>query len=154
MVTLPFLDPLNEYHSAELITPALPEPVSLLPQTSGWLWLCVLLLLIAGKVWLMHKAKQLQDTWRIEALSIIEQAASKNELSGLYSLLLRIAKLSIPKDELGSLSAEQVLERLNLNLTSSQRDHLLAARYRPAGTVVDDSLFPVLKEWVKMYSHA
>ena len=153
MISLPFLDPLNEYRSAELLTPALPEPVSLMPQTSGWLWLCVLLLLVAGKLWLMHKARQLQNTWRTEAFAIIGQAASDKDLSGLYSLVLRIARLSISKDELRALSVEDLSSRLNLNLTSSQRDHLLAARYRPVGKVVDDSLFPVLNEWVKMYPH-
>ena len=153
MISLPFLDPLNEYRSAELLTPALPEPVSLVPQTAGWLWLCALLLLVAGKLWLRHKARQLQNTWRTEALVIIGQAAGDKDLSGLYFLVLRIARLAIPKDELRSLSAEELFSRLNLDLTSTQREHLLAARYRPAGKVVDDSLFPVLNEWVKMYPH-
>ncbi|MGI9276293.1 MAG: DUF4381 family protein [Endozoicomonas sp.] len=153
MIKLPFLDPLNGYQTAELLTPTLPEPVSLMPQTSGWLWLCVLLLIVAGKVWLNRRARRLQNIWRTEAHVIIDQAASDKDLSGLYTLILRIARLSIPKDMLRTLSAEQVLSQLNLSLTSVQLDHLLAARYRPSGKVVDDSLFPVLSEWVKTYPH-
>ncbi|MET4694733.1 DUF4381 family protein [Endozoicomonas lisbonensis] len=161
MVELPFLDPLNTYQSAELLTPGLPDPVSLIPQTTGWLWLGALLLVIAGKLWLNHKAKQLQNVWRTEALNIIDQAASDKDLSGLFTLILRVARLSIDKDVIKSLlaggsakeSVEQLLNQLNLSLTSTQLDHLLAARYRPPGDVVDDSLFPVLSEWVKTYPH-
>ena len=153
MIKLPFQDPLNQYQSAQLLTPALPEPVSLMPETVGWVWLGVLLLAVAGKLWLNRKAKRLQNVWRTEALTMIDQAASNSDLSGLYSLLLRIARLSIPKEKLRTLSVGQVIGELNLDLTSSQLHNLLAARYRPVGNVVDDSLFPVLSEWVKTYPH-
>ena len=153
MIKLPFQDPLNQYQSAQLLTPALPEPVSLMPETAGWVWLGVFLLAVAGKLWLNRKAKRLQNVWRTEALTVISQAARNNDLSGLYTLILRIARLSIPKEKLRTLSAGQVLSELNLDLSSSQFRNLLAARYRPAGKVVDDSLFSVLSEWVKTYPH-
>ncbi len=97
-----------------LVEAPLPEAVSYLPQTGGWL--AVAVLLVSLLIWwaLRRRAAWRRDAWRREALA--ELAAMEGDtrrLAGLPHLLRRCALALAPRVDIASLRGEAWIAWLN-----------------------------------------
>ncbi len=117
------LDPMTETALRSLHDIALPEPISWLPQTWGWVALAELLviaLLSAFLIWLRHYRR---NAYRREALHLLDaiEADIRNQTSRekgvheLSELLKRTALAAWPRGDVASLTGRAWIERLNAN---------------------------------------
>ncbi|MCP5058436.1 MAG: DUF4381 domain-containing protein [bacterium] len=94
----------------------LPEAVSWLPATPGWLVAgAILLLILAWFAWLRWRSWQ-RDRYRREALSRIDAIGRGTEaLAGLPLVLRATALAAFPRDEVAGLHGAIWVEWLNQN---------------------------------------
>ncbi len=94
-------DILNKMFSIpELAELALPEPVSLLPQTVGWLWLAGVLIVGAAGWRFYHLWLWRRDRWRREAVQLLNQARNNQRPDQLPVLIKRVMLMYIPRTDM------------------------------------------------------
>jgi cbb3-type cytochrome oxidase subunit 3 len=105
-------DPLTRLALENLNDIVLPQPVSWLPQTWGWLALALILLaLIAWALWRRHQ-RYLADRYRREALAELDRIEATlgtadtrdRAIAGIAELLKRVALHAWPRATTASLS--------------------------------------------------
>ncbi|MEG3219660.1 DUF4381 family protein [Vibrio gigantis] len=155
-MNLPFLDPLNVYLTAELAELAQPQPVSLIPQTIGWLYVILLIGLFGLALKGLLKARSLKDTWRTTALSLLSgyQQNHQHQHQHLLPLIKRVASLTIGKKDLANMSTREVLKRLQLPITDRELVWLEESCYRP---VINNqyavSTYSKIRQWLEEHPH-
>lgn len=129
-----------------------PEPVSMVPQTAGWIWLGLALLAISGLVVRWVRIRRRKTAYRRQALA--ELARCPDEARRLADLLRRTALSAYPRAEVASLHGAAWLAFLDRAYGGSAFSegpgrHLIAAPYRPETT--QEPLKPLVRTWIKMH---
>lgn len=126
-----------------------PQPVSMLPQTQGWLWLGLILL-----VFLVWTGRLLLIRWRSNAYrreALREIASAKGDPVKIAEILRRTALMAYPRSQVAGLYGEDWLAFLNR--TGAGFDQagqvLAAAPYRPAAASAD--LEPAAARWIRTH---
>lgn len=127
-----------------------PPPVSLWPQTAGWAWLAIALLVLLGlalRLWLAHRRA---NAYRRAALA--EIAASGQDPLALAEILRRTALVAYPRAEVASLCGHDWLAFLDgayggTGFSAGPGRALASLPYRPIDAVPD--LAPLVAEWVR-----
>ena len=136
-----------------LVLPDAPTPVSMWPQTVGWIWLglAVLFLIFIGvwRVWKWRRATQ----YRREALA--ELRAAGDDPVAISSILRRTALAVFSRDTVAGLQGTAWLEFLDKSsdaatFASSEAGRVLAkAPFSPQASHKD---LPAMAEhWIKMH---
>lgn len=135
----------------DLLEPAPePAPISMMPQTAGWIWLgLALTLLVGGAAWLLHR-RRLANAYRRAALAELNQATTTTELA---VILRRTALAAYPRTDVASLHGNAWLEFLNSvsgdeDFSGSRAEVLVTAPYAGATTATDD-LKSLVRRWIK-----
>lgn len=137
----------------KLIEPADPPPVSMMPQTWGWLLLaivlCILLLLASLHLYGRWRA----NAYRRFALRELEQAAGSPE--EIASILRRTALAAYPRREVAGLTGADWLKFLRASCRTnlfegSAGDALVTAPYRdvPLSSELQDDA----AKWIRSHS--
>lgn len=95
----------------ELTDPPAPEPVSLVPQTAGWVVLAVVLVLLAGWAvwrWLAHRRA---NAYRRAALA--ELQAAGEDAAAIAAILRRCALAAYPRARVAALTGAEWVGFLN-----------------------------------------
>lgn len=134
-----------------LVEPAPPPPVSMIPQTAGW-WVLGLLVIIAGTVvayrrYLTHQ----RNAYRAAALAEIDAAAT--DTAKVAAILRRTALVAYPRRDVAGLSGEAWLQFLDRESGTTRFSDgpgraLLAAPYQPAPGA-DAGVIAAAKAWVR-----
>ena len=140
----------------DLLEPV-PEPVppSLWPETVGWLWLGVaLILLLAWLAYRWHRAYR-ANAYRRAALDAI--AAAADDPAALAAIVRRTALAAYPRTELAQLHGESWLAFLDRSyggtgFTAGPGRAIATAPYQPSPTAPE--LGAVVAEWVRRHSTA
>ncbi len=119
-----------------LVQPDAPEPVSMLPQTSGWLWLAIALLVLSGVMaWLWLRWWR-STAYRRAALAALRAAG--DDPAAIADVLKRAALAGFPREEVASLHGNNWLAFLDRTggrspvFSGSEAGLVLAsAPYRP-----------------------
>lgn len=129
-----------------------PAPISMAPQTIGWVWLgLILLVLIAVLVW------RLAQRWRRNAYrraALAELAQSAPDASSLALLVRRTALAAYPRSAVASIFGENWLAFLDRSYGGSGFSRgagkvLATAPYQ--GETTDEPLRLLVKEWIKKH---
>lgn len=129
-----------------------PAPISMAPQTIGWVWLgLVVLLLFAFVLWRLARHWR-QNAYRRAALA--ELARSTPDSSSLALLVRRTALAAYPRSTVASLFGETWLTFLDKAYGGSGFSNgpgkvLATAPYQ--GEAVDEPLRLLVKEWIKKH---
>jgi cbb3-type cytochrome oxidase subunit 3 len=128
-----------------------PAPVSMMPQTAGWLWLALLcLVLLAGVVWVLMRRWR-ENAYRRQALLELKNTT---EQSDVVALLRRTALAAYPRKDVASLHGPDWLAFLDDTyqgsaFSSAAGKALVAAPYvRRAGV---EDLKPLVHTWIKSH---
>jgi hypothetical protein len=98
----------------------IPEPVSFLPQTIGWLIVAILLLSLAA--WIGYRWRRYRQANRYRSLALLRISQIEAELAGparvsalasIPRLVKRVALEAYPREEVASLSGNAWLEFLD-----------------------------------------
>ena len=116
------LEGLELYQLMSLIEPVTePAPVSLLPQTIGWLYLlCLTLVLISVSLWRKHRRKQ-KMRHRLLAVSLINQLEDDYTALTISSILKRCAMYDFARADIAPLSGESWAAFLNQRFSSKEQ---------------------------------
>lgn len=122
-------DPLTRLALEKLNDIVLPQPVSWLPQTWGWLALALLLLaLLAWALWRRHR-RYVANRYRREALAEIDRLTATlgiGATTGIAEVLKRVALKAWPRETTASLSGAAWLAFLKQqNFTSDTASRIL-----------------------------
>jgi hypothetical protein len=149
------LDLVQLYDQLVLLDP--PQPISMAPETVGWLWLAGFAALAIGyAVWRWRKS-YLAKAYRRAALAALGQA--KDDPVEIASLLRRTALVAFPRSDVASLHGAQWLAFLdnaapNVAFRGSQAGDLLTAapyqRPQPAGSAQVD-LVRMARLWIETH---
>lgn len=129
-----------------------PAPISMAPQTIGWVWLgLVVLLLFAFVLWRLARHWR-QNAYRRAALA--ELARSSPDSSSLALLVRRTALAAYPRSTVASLFGETWLTFLDKAYGGSGFSNgpgkvLATAPYQ--SEAVDEPLRLLVKEWIKKH---
>ena len=136
-----------------LIQPEAPLPVSMWPQTVGWLWLgLALLILVGGAIWRV-RAWRHATAYRRAALVALAQAG--NDPAAISDVLRRTALAGFPRAEVAGLYGDDWLAFLDRTGTSGQFASsaagkvLAAAPYRVQ--VPENELAAMAEVWIKTH---
>ncbi|WP_118136573.1 DUF4381 domain-containing protein [Oceanicella sp. SM1341] len=136
----------------QLVPPAEPPPVSLMPQTWGWVALAVLLALLlalaARALWRRHRA----NAWRRAALRLLAEAG--DDPARISAILRRAALTCHPRAEVAGLTGAAWLGFLDAHggggaFTSGPGRALATAPYSGAGP--DPALTRAAIAWVRRH---
>lgn len=128
-----------------------PDPVSMVPQTAGWIWLgLVLLAVLAAIIWRIriHRKK---NAYRRQAL---EELKTSSDPAGIAQILRRTALVAYPRANVASLNGDAWLVFLdnsyNGNGFSSGPGRLIAdGPYQR--DVEATNLAPLARKWIKTH---
>ena len=139
-----------------LVLPEAPAPVSMWPQTVGWIWLGLAILVLIGiavwKLWKWRRATQ----YRREALAELRAAGDDPVI--ISDILRRTALAAFPRDVVAGLQGAEWLEFLDhtsntTTFNGSDAGHVLAkAPFAPQPPHND--LPAMAKTWIKMHRQA
>ncbi|MEM7074611.1 MAG: DUF4381 domain-containing protein [Pseudomonadota bacterium] len=135
----------------QLVPPTEPPPVSMLPQTGGWVVLAVIAgMLVLWVVW-RWRVRYLANAYRRAALDGLQDAGSNPD--EVARLLRRTALAAFSRKEVASLSGATWLDFLDRTGggTSFSKGAGLAvadAPYRPDGTPAE-GLEDIAADWVR-----
>lgn len=127
-----------------------PQPVSMLPQTQGWLWLGLILLIL-----LVWTGRLLIRRWRSNAYrreALREIASAKNDPARIAEILRRTALMAYPRGQVAGLYGEEWISFLNRTGTGFSEDAaraLAAIPYKPAASPAD--LEPAAIRWIRTH---
>jgi hypothetical protein len=129
-----------------------PEPVSMLPETQGWLWLGLLLLVLAVRVGRNVYRRWRSNAYRRAALRAI--ASANNNPQKIAEILRRTALAAYPRDQVAGLTGEQWLTFLDRtgtagSFTKEPGRVLAVLPYKPYAT--SESLAPLAVHWIKSH---
>lgn len=134
-----------------LVEPPAPPPVSLMPQTWGWVVLAVLLALLAA--WLVWRAV---GRWRDGAYrraALAELDAAGDDPAAIAAILRRTALAAWPREEVASLSGEEWLAFLDSTgdggFAGGPGAALLAGPYRQTGPA--PGLGDLAARWIRRH---
>ena len=138
----------------------LPDPVSLMPITPGWLilagWLLAVLMLAAR-----HLIKQRRrNRYRREALAVLKTIESEKDLcpvesaQRIASLLKRTALAAYPRQQVASLSGNDWAQFLKESANNDRQiadaaEMLAAAAYRPDAD--GRELSAAARRWIRLH---
>ncbi|MGV6848018.1 MAG: DUF4381 domain-containing protein [Marinibacterium sp.] len=137
----------------DLLEPA-PEPpaISMLPQTAGWIWLA-LAVLLAG-VWLINRwaAARRRQAYRRAALHAL--VAAGDDAAAIAAILRRTALAAYPRSEVAGLTGAAWLDFLDrtyggTGFSGGPGRILARAPYQPCPT--DPLLQPLARDWITRY---
>jgi uncharacterized protein DUF4381 len=128
-----------------------PAPISMMPQTAGWLWLglvCVVFLI--GVAWVLRRRWR-ENAYRRQALLELKKATEPNDLA---ILLRRTALAAYPRKDVASLQGPDWLTFLDGSYQGSAFSGdagkaLVAAPYVRRADVED--LKPLVATWIKSH---
>jgi Ca-activated chloride channel family protein len=129
-----------------------PEPISMMPQTVGWLWLLLFLaalFVLFGRKLVKHRK---ENAYRNQALD--ELAQSSDDPTVLSNLIRRTALAAYPRYSVASLSGSDWLEFLDRSyggkeFTSGHGQALASAPYRENSDA--PNLKPLVKDWIRSH---
>ncbi|PYG31012.1 DUF4381 domain-containing protein [Pelagimonas varians] len=149
------LDLVQLYDQLELLDP--PPPISMAPETVGWLWLAVFVTVAFGyAVWRWRKS-YLAKAYRRAALAALRQA--KDDPVEIASLLRRTALVAFPRSDVASLHGAQWLDFLDkaapkVAFSGSQAGDLLSTapyqKQQPVGPTNVD-LARMARLWIETH---
>lgn len=149
------LDLVQLYDQLELLDP--PQPISMAPETVGWIWLAVFATLVIGYgVWRWRKYYQAR-AYRRAALKALGQA--KDDPVEIASLLRRTALVAFPRSDVASLHGVQWLTFLDSAApkvafsSSPAGDLLTTAPYQPPqpASPANVDLARMARLWIKTH---
>ncbi|WP_420332310.1 DUF4381 domain-containing protein [Roseibium sp.] len=129
-----------------------PAPVSMAPQTIGWVWLgLIVFVLVAALVWYLARRWR-RNAYRRAALA--ELAHSAPDTSSLALLVRRTALAAYPRSSVASLFGETWLVFLDKAYGGSGFSNgpgkvLATAPYK--GETTDEPLRQLVKEWIEKH---
>lgn len=127
-----------------------PAPISMAPQTIGWVWLGILVLVIAALLIWRFVQHRRRNAYRRAALA--ELAKSATDASALALLVRRTALAAYPRSSVASLFGETWLTFLDRayggNGFSSGPGKVLATAPYQAETA-DEPLRQLVKVWIE-----
>lgn len=129
-----------------------PAPISMVPQTMGWVWLGLLLLVIcAALIWMLVRRWR-RDAYRRAALAELGKTAQ--DASSLARLVRRTALAAYPRSAVASLFGDSWLtfldEAYGGNGFSNGPGKVLAtAPYQKE--LAGEPLRQLVKEWIKRH---
>lgn len=152
----------GNYALGDLVEVVSPENISWLPQTAGWAWLGVLLLVVLLHYGWRRLRHWYRDRYRREAAVRLQQLAQAEPqdtwLIELNKLLKLTALAAFSREHVARLSGEEWVEFLNRHCASSPftADHglLLARGVYESPTVPDatrQALFAACLNWVRTH---
>lgn len=140
---LPGPDPLTTLALEKLDDIVLPQPVSWLPQTWGWLALALLLVaLVAWVLWRRHR-RYVANRYRREALAEIDRLTAiqgVGAMTGIAEVLKRVALKTWPRAETASLSGAAWFAFLKQHDFSGAPQFLDDLEYRAGADLAEDDV--------------
>ncbi len=137
----------------DMLAPALePDPVSMLPQTWGWVVLCFLL--AAGVVFVIYRYRRhrLANAYRRAALVELDDIG--DDTAKIAELLRRTALAAYPRETVASLYGQDWLNFLNQAVdnklfTNPNSQAFLTAPY--AGGTSNAEVAKLARDWIKLH---
>lgn len=136
----------------QLIEPAEPEPISLMPQTWGWAVLCIVVLILAAAAgyWLYRRYRA--NAYRRDALRELDVAGDNPAL--IAEVLRRTALAAYPRRDVASLAGDDWLDFLDAQIPepgfrAGPGRIVATAAYRPSSP--EPLLSGLARRWVKAH---
>ncbi|WP_299356032.1 DUF4381 domain-containing protein [uncultured Shimia sp.] len=155
MADLPDTTGLNLVELLDLLRPIPePEPISMVPETQGWLWLALILSLVL--MWVvrrvMHNRKA--NAYRRSALAELEGA--KGDPALVAAILRRAALVAYPRRQVVSLTGQDWLRFLDetcegVSFSTPGSALLTVSPYRDDGQRVDAALLKQCQIWIRKH---
>ncbi|MEM1073742.1 MAG: DUF4381 domain-containing protein [Pseudomonadota bacterium] len=139
----------------QLVLPTEPAPVSMIPQTSGWVVLALLVMAgVAYGLWHWHLLRQ-RNAYRAVALNALETAGS--DPAAIAQILRRCALAAYPRTRVAALTGEDWLTFLDRSVggqdfRSGAGRALIAAPYQPKAAA-NPVLLELARDWVRGHKH-
>ena len=150
------LEGLNLVELLDLLEPV-PEPalVSMVPQTAGWIWLGLALLLLLGAGLRAIVGHRRANAYRRAALAELDAAG--DDPARIAEIVRRTALMAFPRREVASVHGEEWLAFLDRTgrgsgFVSAPGRAMLAAPYRPVPP--DPALASLARDWVRHHRPA
>ena len=147
------LEGLDLFELLDLLEPVPePVPVSWTPQTAGWIWLglAVILAILFATRRLIRRYRK--NAYRREALRELKTVS--NDASEVAKLIRRSALVAFPRADVAALTGEAWLSFLNgsypgPSLQGQSAETLLTAPYRPV--TADAGLAEFARDWISRH---
>ena len=142
----PLPETFGNYALGDFAEVASPAAINWLPQTQGWLWLGLILLVLLGRYGWKQLRHWYRNRYRREAATRLQQLADKTDQGGLLTELNRLLKLTalaaFPREQVASLSGDAWVTFLNGQCSSppfsaAQGQLLALGTYQTAAVEVD-----------------
>lgn len=136
----------------QLVEPAAPPPIPMVPQTWGWAVLAVLLLAaLAYGIWRWSSHRR-ANAYRRAALHMLDSAG--DDPARIAAILRRAALVAYPRRAVASLNGADWLAFLDAQIggdafSAGPGRSLAAAPYRP--TDPDPRLRPLAADWIRRH---
>lgn len=136
-----------------LVQPDAPAPVSMMPQTQGWVWLGLGLVLVIGLTVWRYVVRHRANAYRRAALRALEDAG--DDPTAIADTLRRTALAGYPRELVAGLSGDgwlafldEVADDVTFSGTEAGRT-LAMAPYRPVPPARD--LPDLARRWVRSH---
>ncbi|GIT86221.1 DUF4381 domain-containing protein [Roseobacter sp. OBYS 0001] len=137
----------------KLVEPVEPAPISMVPQTGGWVVLAVVLILVALYVVLRTRAHLQRNAYRKAALSALEQAG--DDAAAIATILRSTALAAFPRAQVASLSGPEWLAFLDRSAGMDDfrngAGQVLATAPYASPARADPALREAAKNWVRRH---
>ncbi|MCA0873043.1 DUF4381 domain-containing protein [Seohaeicola saemankumensis] len=139
----------------QLVLPPEPAPVSMMPQTGGWLVLAALALILAGWALWAGIRRYRENAYRRAALAALKLA--DDDPAAIAAILRRTALAAYPRQAVASLSGADWLAFLDRtggsdSFCSGPGQALAEAPYHPVGPV--GALTETAALWIRRHDRA
>lgn len=138
-----------------------PPAISIWPPAPGWWILATLLLIALSYAWWRCLPWLRSLAYRRAALKILQELCASTRdtsslLSGINTILRRVARCAYPNSHVASLTAGQWLRFLDRSARMRGFTHgagkvLALEPYRPQPKVRTEELYRLVKQWVKRH---
>jgi len=151
MEDLPETEGLNLVELLDLLKPIPePEPISMVPQTQGWLWLTLAVAMLCAIILVAVVNHRRASAYRREALKELQSA--QGDPARIAVILRRTALVAYPRRQVASLSGENWLEFLSdtcpgVSFTGEVGVALTEGPYKDLA--VNTALEQQCRQWVK-----
>lgn len=135
---------------AELVPPPEPEPISMMPETTGWLVVAVLVVGLGAYLIVRYRRHKRAEAYRGAALAALDAAGSDPE--AVARILRQTALTAFPREEVAGLSGGAWLRFLDQTCDAGAFEGpagqaLVTAPYRSQATLSQESL-QLVRHWV------